>query len=50
MTIWLNWIVLCFINPFLEIFNLRYLYTLWVWRQAKSQGEESELTQQEANT
>eukprot|EP00826_Nyctotherus_ovalis_P064033 TRINITY_DN9389_c0_g1_i3.p1 TRINITY_DN9389_c0_g1~~TRINITY_DN9389_c0_g1_i3.p1 ORF type:complete len:832 (-),score=219.91 TRINITY_DN9389_c0_g1_i3:124-2619(-) len=48
-TIWMNWLFVCFFNPFLEIFDPWYLLACASWYLVKSKGANSTLTQREAN-
>ena len=49
MTVWVNWLCLCLLNPLLELFDVWYGIQLYLWSKIKKQGRESLLTQLEAN-
>eukprot|EP00826_Nyctotherus_ovalis_P041054 TRINITY_DN4095_c0_g1_i9.p1 TRINITY_DN4095_c0_g1~~TRINITY_DN4095_c0_g1_i9.p1 ORF type:complete len:874 (+),score=261.88 TRINITY_DN4095_c0_g1_i9:376-2997(+) len=49
MTVWTNWLFICFLNPVLEVFDVWYIFAWVMWKWTKSKGEESTLTQHEAN-
>jgi len=49
MSIWLNWMVICFLNPLLEYFDIWYWLEMRKWDKVRGEGKNSLLTQQEAN-
>ena len=49
MTIWMNWLFICFLDPLLEFFDIFYMLYLLKWWWIKRKGPNSELTQLQAN-
>jgi len=49
MTIWLNWLCICFLNPIFDVFDIWYWMDMCKWSRIKKEGENCLLTQREAN-
>ena len=49
MTVWMNWLFLCFLTPIMDIIDIGYLISLLRWKIIKSQKSKCLLTQRQAN-
>ena len=49
MSIFTNWLFICFLDPVLEIFDVSYILSRIIQKFTKCRGAKSKLTQQEAN-
>ena len=49
MSVWLNWLCICLLNPLMELFDVFYFLRCYKWSKIKQEGKDSMLTQREAN-
>ncbi len=49
MSVWLNWLCICFVTPLFEIFDVWYWIYQCRWSNIRKEGVNSLYTQQEAN-
>ena len=49
MTVFTNWLFLCFLTPMMELVDVSYILFLIQWKLARNKGFKSTLTQRQAN-
>ncbi len=49
MSVWLNWLCICFLSPIFELLDIWYWIEMCSWSRIRGEGNSSLLTQQEAN-